>query len=513
MDPILPFNTTKCWKYDGHVQGKYRGHAWANRVSELLRQAAPTAWRVKFNGRSFCHALAASLRRLVVRRALSHVCWPVWPSFSLTVAALNDLFSDLKKSFSYLKNHPALGTSSSPPPPTTHGNPSTDILSRIPHIAHYGDITDIINFFVNHRFNDPAYLSVSIILVTVFLTMSWFSRGTGGTGWGGRFSPFGRPGNSPNSGEVSDSDFSYITSEDLKKANSARPEIVDWDDKNPDRDTDVLIFKNGRTQYQTHFPAQSIRDGDLRISTIRQAAAKKIGVDDPRRIRMFFKGKNLKYDERTAREEGLRGDGSGSEILCVVGEAAAGTMAPGAEEPDTRVWSDGEDEGEDTESGVDSGANAPKKKSRKRGGKKSKKKNTSANASGSNTPGYVNAAPTGAEYLPIPSNIPGPRPTSTTPSNTSRAATPMTALGKLDAIASKFHTELVPLCVKFMQSPPGEKAKKDFEYKKLSETILTQVLMKLDSVETEGDQDARARRKELVKEVQGMLNKLDEVGK
>lgn len=442
------------------------------------------------------------------------LCWPDRAN-TFTVASFYNLIDDLKKSFHFLKTHPLLGTTSSPP--SASENVSTDTLSRALNFLHQSGINDFADFVTNPRFDDPAYLTVlAIVLAAVFVTMSWFPR-AGGSGWGGRFSPFGRPSNS-SAGEVSDSDFSYITSEDLKKAtdgghhrSSSRPEIVDWDDKNPERETDVLVFKNGRTNYPTHFPAQSIRDGDLKIGTVRQAAAKKIGVDDPRRIRMFFKGKNLKNDNQTARDEGLRGDGTGSEILCAVGEAPSGNLAPGAEAP--RSWSEGEDEDDDTESELDSASNAPtKKKNRKRGGKKSRKKNAAANAPGK-TPGYSNASAAGAEFLPIPAHIPAPRPTSAPPTNIPRAATPQTPLGKLDTIASKFHTELVPLCITFMQNPPTEKAKKDFEYKKLSETILTQVLMKLDGVETEGDQDARMRRKELVKEVQGMLNRLDEIVK
>ncbi|KAL5116888.1 hypothetical protein ACEQ8H_005240 [Pleosporales sp. CAS-2024a] len=398
-----------------------------------------------------------------------------------TVASLNHLLDDVKKSFDFLKNHPALGTTSAA------------------------------------TFDDPAYLAtLALALAAVLVTMSWFSRaGSGGSSWAGRFSPFGRPGHSPNSGVVNDSDFSYITNEDLRRNGAGQPpEIVDWDDKNPERETDVLVFKEKRTNYPTHFPAHSIRDGDVQISTVRQAAAKKLGIDDPRRIRMFYKGRNLKHDERSAREEGLRGDGTGSEILVTIGEAPAGGYAPGAEHSAQRAWSEGEDEEDDDEDDVDSGANSTgKKKPRKRGGRKSKKKGPlSANASGYSTPGYVGQG-AGAEYLPIPAHINAqPRPTSAPPAAT-RTATAQTPSAKLEAIASKFHTELVPLAVQYMNNPPEEKAKREFEYKKLSETILTQIIFKLDGVETEGDQDARMQRKAIVKEVQSMLSKLDEVGK
>lgn len=430
------------------------------------------------------------------------------------MASSNNIVDELKKSFNFFRNHPALGTTSSPPPTSEYEDLPTDALSRISRYLQQRGVNDITEFITNPRFDDPAYLTtLGITLASIFVIMSWFSR-TGGN-WGGRFSPFGRPGNSPNSGVVNDSDFSYITNEDLRRNGAAQPEIVDWDDKNPERETDVLVFKEKRTHYPTHFPAHSIRDGDLRIGTVRQAAAKKLGIDNPARIRMFYKGRNLKHDERTAREEGLRGDGTGSEILVTVGEAPVGGLAPGADEVGQRSWSDGEDEEDDDDDGVDSGTNTTgKKKSRKRGGRKSKKKGaSSANASGTSTPGYTTGG-AGAEYLPIPSHInAGPRPTSAPPQNPPRPAESVTAMGKLDSIASKFHTEFVPLAVQFMNNPPEEKSKRTFEYKKLSETILTQIIFKLDSVETEGDTDARLKRKALVKEVQGLLNKLDEVGK
>ena len=459
------------------------------------------------------------------------------------MASLTHLVDDLKKSFNFFAKHPLLSSSPYPPPhTTTSSSPTTNyakferLFSQLLEFAKHAvqdpssAVTQASTFLQNPRIDGPSYLiSVVCVLAAVFVTMSWFSRQAG------RFSPFGRP-NASSNNEVNDSDFSYITKEDLDaqsrrrhraSSRAAAPEIVDWDDKNPDRDTDILVFKLGRVSYPTHFPAQSIQDGELTIGTVRQAAAKKLNVTDPRRIRLFFKGRQLKHDDELARDEGLRGDGTGSEILCVVGELSSGGLAPGFEDSNAydnsrlQVPSDrddliGSDDDEDDTEGVSDsigGTASGKKKPRKRGGKKRKGKKGGPASSTSELP-YTNSTPAAAEFLPLPSQFNTPRPTSAPPApKPAQAGGPQTAIQKMDAIASKFHTELVPLCVSFIGNPPSEKKAKEFEHKKLTETILAQVLLKLDGVETEGDPDARNTRKALVKEVQSMLGKLDEVVK
>lgn len=84
-----------------------------------------------------------------------------------------------------------------------------------------------------------------------------------------------------------------------------------------------------------------------------------------------------------------------------------------------------------------------------------------------------------------------------------------TPIEEIDFLSNKFRTELVPQGLEFISNTPADAKKRDLEYRRNSETILTQILLKSDAVDTEGDTDARMRRKELVEEVQGFLNDLD----
>ncbi|GAB7353064.1 hypothetical protein MBLNU459_g3614t1 [Dothideomycetes sp. NU459] len=299
--------------------------------------------------------------------------------------------------------------------------------------------------------------------------MSWSSRFGA---WSGRFSPFGRSSNSEST-QVNDSDYSYITSDDLRKAQERSPSPVE---SGPPRDTDVLILKSKRVSYPVHFPAYSITKGELSVGAVREQAAKKTATSDPRRIKLFYKGKNLKEDGKSCRAEGLR---EGGEIMCVIGDAM----------PESLSSSDSEDDGV----ALDQDGEAPKRKRIRNKNRKKKGKKPS----GTSTP---------SDSLPVPQ------------SGDSRAAspkpppTPLTPMDKLNAVNHTLQG-LLPQCINFTTNPPSELAKKEFEHKRLGETILAQVLIKLDAVETEGDTEARARRKEIVKEAQRVLSGLDDAMK
>ena len=292
--------------------------------------------------------------------------------------------------------------------------------------------------------------------------MSWGSRLFGS----GRWSPFNR---SQSDQVVTEDDYSYITAADI-----ARNEQTGTANRAP-RDADIIVFRHNKTSYPVHFPGYSIDNGTLTVGAARQKAASEIGLEDARRVRMFYKGKTLKDDDKALKDEGFR-SGKDADILVVLSDIPL--------QPPPQLDGD-EDESDDEFAEADNSPSVPgkKKKRNKKGKKKSKRSN---DASGTSTP----LTPQSQPQIP---------------------ATPQTPLAKLDALGSLFHTTFVPQCVQYQLSPPEDPAKRAFDHKRLTESILQQVLLKLDGVEVEGDPEARARRKELVKEVQGMLNSLDAV--
>ena len=248
-------------------------------------------------------------------------------------------------------------------------------------------------------------------------------------------------------------------------------------------------------------------------------AAKETKCEDPRRIKLLYKGRVLKDDTRACKEEGLK---QNSELMCVVSEDSA-ISGSRSEIESSESASEADDRGaQDGVPIVDVDGtirHEPRKRKGHRGGRRRKGRSDN---SGADTPppresGFL--APSSAETGPrarsrSPSRPVPPHPsTAPTPQPTQASKPQSGAATQLDQLERLFHNEFVPKCKDFTSHPPSDAKTRDFEYKKLSETILAQVILKLDAVETAGDEGLRARRKELVKETQQVLSRLDAVGK
>lgn len=308
-----------------------------------------------------------------------------------------------------------------------------------------------------------AALAATLLIIITAFTMN---------GWRGAF-PFrdSRPlwGRSNYHPQVTENDYSYITSDDL----AAPPRTYDPRRPQPYPGSipqdDILLLRHKTIKYPARFPIYSIGDGKLQVQDVKDRARLVLGLPEgsEHRIRLLYKGQELKEAHRPCRDYNLKNQ---SEILCIVGEP-----------PEPADNSDG------SESVTDS---LGKKKRVRKSKKKGKGKKTDSNL----------APDTGASDGPSrgPSRGPSPMPV------------PKTAMEKLNDISSHFYTKILHQCIQFTTSPPQDPKKREFEHKRLTETIMNDVMLKLDAVDTDGDMEIRDKRRALVKETQGVLNGLDE---
>jgi len=117
---------------------------------------------------------------------------------------------------------------------------------------------------------------------------------------------------SPNTPNISAVDFTYAASADLE--NRSYPPLP----SNAPED-DVLLVKYMGVTHPTKFPADSIGDGTLTVKDLRKRAAALgiFNILDDTRLRLLYKGAELKDDRRACRDYGLK---TQSEILCIISE-------------------------------------------------------------------------------------------------------------------------------------------------------------------------------------------------
>lgn len=327
---------------------------------------------------------------------------------------------------------------------------------------------------------------------------------------------------------VSEDDYHYMGPEDIVEPPRVYRANDGYGHSKPQHSPDILVLKHRGTTYPLHLPAFSIAEGDLRVGELRRMAAKETKTEDSRRVKLLYKGKTLKDDARACRDEGLK---QNSELMCVISEQGSHEDVGSSDSADSeemlenglggpRVEVDGTIRG-----GAES--SRPKREGRRR---TRRRKNPNSTTNSPRDSGFLGAPDSS---VPTRSASPMPRgvsPAQSPPSATSTATTtqtqapppyptssstfrPKTPMETLDAISHTFHTTFMPKCVAFTTQPPSDGKTRDSEYKKLSETILQQIILKLDAVETVGDEGLRAKRKQLVKETQEILSGLDRVWK
>ncbi|KAK7740853.1 hypothetical protein SLS62_010998 [Diatrype stigma] len=295
--------------------------------------------------------------------------------------------------------------------------------------------------------------------------------------------------------QVTDEDYSYITSEDLERST---PRTYEPDNRHApppidDEEDDILMIKHAKASYPVLFPAYSIGDGKVYVQDVldRIALIMKLSDRRKRRVKMLYKGRHLKVQDKPIRDYGVKNN---SELLLMMPE---GKLSDEEEE-------DGRSSGSDSGEEVVVAAKARKNKKTK--GKKKRRKEQAPQRES-------------APYLHVPdrekdNSASGRSPPSDEksrhPSRMPSPAVPLGPLEKLDAISEHFETQMLPICRDFIAKPPTDAKKREDEHRKISETVMQHVLLKLDEVETGGDPEIRARRKELVTRVQGILKHVDE---
>ena len=322
-------------------------------------------------------------------------------------------------------------------------------------------------------------------------------------GWSGRdrggLSPFNSSLGRDGVPAVTDDDYSYITSEDLEnhgvEGREYKREPVDRS-RNYTRSTggpslvidedDILLIKNKGITYPEHFPAYSIGDGKLLVGDVRERAQMVMKLSDrkARKVKLLYKGRQLKIDDEPICEFGVKNN---SEILVVLPDGDDDSSTESSEEVVVVGSKD-----------VEGGRSKKSKSGKKRRSKKKDRSSTSPRDSGHEVP--RNDGPSASRPQSPASGISGG----------SAAAAPGGPIEKLNTIKSHFTTQLLPLCLQYTANPPSDPKKRVDEHRRLSETVMQQVLLKLDEVETNGNEDARAKRKELVRMVQDVLKGLDD---
>lgn len=327
---------------------------------------------------------------------------------------------------------------------------------------------------------------------------------------------------------ITDQDFSYITSEDLEgdrysyDPRESGSHLSRQAAPQPPEDDVLLIEKTKGKFYGERFPAFSIGDGKLLVGDVIERVAMVMQLSERRakRVKLLYKGRQLKDYEAPIRLYGVKNN---SKIMVVIGDSGGEASS---------------DDGRDDVVVIEQDDGHRKKSKKRRKPKKTGSDGSRSNAgsndgsnAGSNAGSYVGGSAAGSyvggstagSYVGSNAGLEVPQVGGGRGGSSSRPQSPASGVSgtstasavrngpmeQLNNISSSFTTNLLPLCVQFTANPPADPKKRQDEHRKLSETIMQQTLLKLDAVDTGGDDAVRQARKGLVRQIQDVLKGLD----
>ena len=320
---------------------------------------------------------------------------------------------------------------------------------------------------------------------------------------------------------------------------------------------DVLNLRYKGSVYELLFIPYAISDGKLYIQDVRFFAAEKLRTSAAR-IQMSYKGERLTHDSWQAKDYGLK---QNSEITVVVTEADAVSVDSysGSEEDGGSAVSSNREHGHRRQhhhhqpsvsqqprprgqstarprpeivipdatqasylhpSSATAGIPRPSRQTERTSG-------DSLNTPSDSRPSRHDRAPSRSRNpSPAPHvrrQSPPPPATSTasaaapTPTASSLPIIPPPASNsssdRLDHLILTFEQKWKGPCERFIASPPSDPAAREKEYKLLSESVMREIVLQADGIESGGDPKLRKLRKGLVDDANALLKRLDARGK
>ncbi|KAK2743684.1 hypothetical protein FQN57_004793 [Myotisia sp. PD_48] len=290
----------------------------------------------------------------------------------------------------------------------------------------------------------------------------------------------------------------------------AQPEVED-DGYEDETKPDVLHIHHMNTIYSLEFPPFAIGDELLTIGEVRMRIGSVLLVTDLHRVRLLYKGRILKHNDRTAKSVGLK---QHSKISCVV----LGDLYPG------EISSS-----EDSEMGDWTRRNRNRRGSpAMNNGSRNQRRAPSARprtpVSSDSFPSADDEAPprplrpsrTANPTIPTSNRNAVPHPVEeldfSTPPSTPRLSDKAAADRNLAILTKYFRSKFEPYCRSFISCPPRDAALRRKTYDMLG-ILATELMMTADSIALKGSETLRLQRKDLIDTVEGMVRHAEEISK